>query len=179
MSEKTEYDELLKIGLYYDIRLKNDSEFHNCQLLVKDLDCRMIKIRHYLELADGKLKIFREEMINMDQIFKVTFPKRSRFFWIPSEESVINAALLDDIRLTDEDVRYNKDIKFYNSIDDAVKAIVIEKMAKSENPKNWTLKFYGSNSCIAKHTGHSLKDGGWEGTRSRIVDETLRELNKE
>jgi hypothetical protein len=85
---------------------------------------------------------------------------------------------LDDIRLTDEDVRYNKDIKFYDSIDEAVKAIVIEKIAKSENPKNWTLKFYGSNCCIAKHIGHSLKDGGWEGTRSHIVYETLSELNK-
>lgn len=179
MTVKTEYDELLKIGLYYDIRLKNDSEFHNCQLLVKDLDCRMIKIRDCLELADGKLKIFRDEMINMDQIFRVTFPKRSRFFWTCSEEPVINSVLLDDLRLTDEDVRYNKDIKFYDSIDDAVRAIVVEKIAKSENPKNWTLKFYGSNSCIAKHTGHSLKDGGWEGTRSRIVYETLSELNKE
>ena len=179
MSEKTEYDELLKIGLRYDIRLKNDSEFHDCQLLVKDLDCRMIKIRYYMELADGKLKIFRDEMINMDQIFKVTFPKKSRFFWTYSEEPVISSALLDDIRLTDEDVRYNKDIKFYDSIDEAVRAIVVEKIAKSENPKNWTLKFYGSNSCIAKHTGHSLKDGGWEGTRSHIVHETLSELNKE
>lgn len=178
MSEKTEYDELLKIGLYYDIRLKNDSEFHNCQLLVKDLDCRMIKIRHSLDVANGKLRIFREEMINMDVIFRVTLPKRSRFFWDCSEESVINTALLDDIRLTDDDVRYNKDIKFYDSIDEAVKAIVIEKIAKSENPKNWTLKFYGSNCCIAKHTGHSLKDGGWEGTRSHIVNEILSELNK-
>lgn len=97
MAVKTEYDELLKIGLYYDIRLKNDIEFHNCQLLVKDLDCRMIKIRHYLDVADGKLRIFRDEMINMDQIFKVTFPKKSRFFWIYSEESVISSASLDKI----------------------------------------------------------------------------------
>ena len=178
MSELRSLEELLKIGYKYDIRLKNDTEFHDCQLLDKDLDCRMIKIRHYLDVANGKLRIFREEMINMDVIFRVTLPKRSRFFWDCSEESVINTALLDDIRLTDEDVRYNKDIKFYDSIDEAVKAIVIEKISKSENPKNWTLKFYGSNCCIAKHTGHSLKDGGWEGTRSHIVHEILSELDK-
>jgi len=177
MSEKTEYDELLKIGYKYDIRLKNDTEFHDCQLLVKDLDSRMLKIRHYLEIANGALKIFREEMINMSEILRVTFPKKSRFFWLNIDLDK-NTACLDDIRLTDEDVRYNKDIKFYDSIDDAVKAIVIEKIAKSENPKNWTLKFYGTNYCIAKHTGYSLKDGGWEGARSHIVYETLSELNK-
>lgn len=174
MAEKTEYDELLKIGYKYDIRLKNDTEFHDCQLLVKDLDSHMLKIRHYLDLANGKLRIFREEMINMNEIFRVTFPKKSRYFWI-NIDLANNTAYLDDLRLTDQDVLLNKEIKFYDSVEDAVKAIVIEKIAKSENPKNWHLSFYGSSGCIAKHTGHSLKDGGWEGSRSKLVYETLNE----
>jgi hypothetical protein len=82
---------------------------------------------------------------------------------------------LDDLRLTDQDVLLNKEIKFYDSVEDAVKAIVIEKIAKSENPKNWRLSFYGSSSDIAKYTGYSLKDGGWEGSRSQLVYEILNE----
>lgn len=178
MSVKTEYDELLKIGHNYDTRLKNGTEFHDCQLLVKDLDSRMIKIRHYLEVAEGRLKIFREEMINMDEISRVTFPRKSRYFWIYID-SDDNTAYLNDLRLTDQDVKLNKEIKFYDSVDDAVKAVVIEKIAKSENPKNWRLLFHGSSGCIAKHTGYSLKDGGWEGSRSRLVDETLSKLGEQ
>lgn len=178
MSEKTEYDELLKIGYKYDIRLKNDTEFHDCQLLVKDIDCRMIKIRHYLEVAEGRLKIFREEMINMDEIFRVTFPRKSRYFWIYTDLND-NTAYLNDLRLTDQDVERNKEIKFYDSVEDAVKAIVIEKIAKSENPKNWRLLFHGSSGCIAKHTGYSLKNGGWEGSRSQLVDEMLSKLGEQ
>ena len=177
MSEKTEYDELLKIGFYYDIKLKNNIEFNNCYLLVKDLDSRMIKIRHRMEIANGKIKIFREEMINMNEVFRVTLPKKQRFFWIYDEARDINSATLDDRCLTDQDVRFNKEIKFYDSVEDAVKDIVIEKIAKSENPKDWRLTFYGSNACMAKHTGHSLKDGGWEGSRSNLVYETLSELD--
>lgn len=176
MSELRSLEELLKIGYKYDIRLKNDTEFHDCQLLDKDLDCRMIKIRHYLDVANGKLRIFREEMINMDEIFRVTLPKKSRYFWIYIDLDN-NTACLDDLQLTDQDVRFNKEIKFYDSVEDAVKDIVIEKIAKSENPKDWRLTFYGSNACMAKHTGHSLKDGGWEGSRSNLVYETLSKLD--
>lgn len=179
MSEKTEYDELLKIGHNYDIRLKNNTEFHDCQLLVKDIDCRMIKIRHYIEIANGKIKIFREEMINMDEIFRVTLPKKQRFFWIYDEARDINSASLDDMQLTDQDVLLNKEIKLYDSVGEAVKAIVIEKIVKSENPKDWHLTFYGSNVCIAKHTGHSLKDGGWEGSRGWLIYETLSNLGEQ
>lgn len=178
MSELRSLEELLKIGYKYDIRLKNDTEFHDCQLLDKDLDCRMIKIRHYLEVAEGRLKIFREEMINMDEIFRVTFPRKSRYFWIYID-SDDNTAYLHDLRLTDQDVKLNKEIKFYDSVDDAVKAVVIEKIAKSENPKNCRLLFHGSSGCIAKHTGYSLKNGGWEGSRSQLVDETLSKLGKQ
>ena len=174
MSEKTELDELLKIGYNYDIRLKNDTEFHDCQLLVKDLDSRMLKIRHYLEIANGTLKIFRDEIINMNEIFRVTFPRKSRFFWV-NIDLANNTAYLDYLQLTDQDVLLNKEIKFYNSARDAVKAIVIDKIAKSENPKNWRLSFYGSSGDIVKHTGIHLKNGGWEGSHSQLVYEILNE----
>ena len=138
----------------------------------------MIKIGYYVSLANDKFKIFKEEIINMNEILRVTFPKKSRYFWIYNDEYIINSAFLYDVRLTDEEVRFNKDIKFYDSVEDAVKDIVIKKIAKSENPKSWSLLFYGSSSYIAKHTGKSLKDGGWEGTRSHIVYETLSGLDK-
>lgn len=175
---KTEFDELLKIGLNYDIRLKNDSEFHDCQLLVKDLDCRMIKIGYYVSVANDKFKIYKKEIINMDEIFKVTLPKKSRYFWIYGEGPADNSASLYDVRLTDEDISFNKNIKFYNSVDDAVKDIVIEKIAKSKNPKDWRLSFYGAGSYIARYTGKSLLDNGWEGTRSRLVNEILGGLEQ-
>ena len=177
MAVKTEYEELLKIGYHYDIRLKDSTEFHDCYLTVKDLESRMLKIRTYTEIG-GEYKLYSETLLNMNDIRVVTTPKKKRFFWLSQLIFTTNYGYLMQTELSDGDIELNKDFVFYDSEEDAIIGFVKDNMATSANPRNWELKHYFSGNVIAKHTGDNLANGGWVGSNAKLVDQILDDCNK-
>ena len=185
MSEKTEYDELLKVGKHYDITFKDGTTAHNCFVTIKDADIGMVKLRVYGD-GSGLVRIYS---VNIDTIDNFSDVRKLRYYWQFEDNNNNNGkdvARLLYSSLSEEEIAHNPSYVFYDDHDSAITHLFEERIIPSKDPKNWVVeKAYGDVICKYNNTASAAakrlagdNTAGWEGPYAKLLLQMMEDCKK-